>query len=251
MRDGFGNSSGKGIFFFGRNFYSRLVEAIAFVPITNVVDYWLFELRDQFSVSSLYMCLYKKFLPPSHAGVNSMGTIAKVWGSWAPTKVIVFSWQALLGRLPTKNIWNVEELYWKGQMWVVLCGKGRETEDHLLASCPTTWVVWSKVHWWFGMTSMVPSSIGSLFQCFLHFFRNCKHALKGVILIWHVVIWCSGGLGTKEFLGELWLSRRRFLIGFKSYHGNGCYPRRLLRHVYFMSGVSSLSIVLYANLGGI
>jgi hypothetical protein len=36
---------------------------------------------------------------------------------------------------------------------------------------------------------LVSSTIGSLFQCFLPLFRNCKHALKGVILIWHAVIW--------------------------------------------------------------
>jgi hypothetical protein len=71
----------------------------------------------------------------------------------------------------------------------MLCGVGRETKDHLFASCPIAWEVWSKVHRWFGITSVVPSTIGSLFQCFLPLFRNCKHALKGVILIWHAVIW--------------------------------------------------------------
>jgi hypothetical protein len=54
----------------------------------------------------------------------------------------------------------------------------------------------------------------------------------------------------KEFLGELLLGRRRYLIDFKLFHGNGYYPRRPLRHFYSMSGASSLSIVNFVNLGG-
>jgi hypothetical protein len=36
---------------------------------------------------------------------------------------------------------------------------------------------------------VVPGSIGSLFKCFFTSFRNRKHTLKGVILIWHTVMW--------------------------------------------------------------
>jgi hypothetical protein len=111
------------------------------------------------------MYLDKKFLPHSHAGLNSMETIAKVWGSWASTKVIVYSWQTLLARLPTRENLVRRGIVLEGpNVGCVLCGKGRETKDHLFASCPMIWVVWSKVHRWFGMTSVVPSTIGSLFM---------------------------------------------------------------------------------------
>ncbi|MCI34461.1 hypothetical protein A2U01_0055681, partial [Trifolium medium] len=50
----------------------------------------------------MYHFLYKKFLPSPTLGMNSVGDIANVWVSWAPSKVFVFSWQALLGRLPTR-----------------------------------------------------------------------------------------------------------------------------------------------------
>jgi hypothetical protein len=70
-----------------------------------------------------------------------------------------------------------------------LCGGGRETEDHLFATCPTAWEVWSKVHRWFGVASVVSGSIGSGFQCFLTLFRNRKHSLKGIYLIWNAVLW--------------------------------------------------------------
>jgi hypothetical protein len=47
----------------------------------------------------------------------------------------------------------------------------------------------------------------------------------------------------KGFLWGLLLNWRRFFIEFKWSHGNGYLPRRLLHHVYFMSGVLSLLIV--------
>jgi hypothetical protein len=147
-------------------------------------------LGEQFSVAAVYRYLYQKLLPSSLVAFNSMGSVAKVWGSWASTKVIVFSWQAVLGRLPTReNLMRRGVVLVEPNVVCVLCGKGRETEDHLFASCPTTWEIWSKVHRWFGMISVVPSTIGSLFQAFLPLFRNRKNALKGVILIWHAVIW--------------------------------------------------------------
>jgi hypothetical protein len=73
------------------------------------------------------MYLYKKFLPPSHAGLNSMRTIAKVWGSCAPTKVMIFSWQAHLGRLPTRENLVRRGIVLEGpNVGCVLCGEGKE-----------------------------------------------------------------------------------------------------------------------------
>jgi hypothetical protein len=162
MRDGLGSLSGEEIFFIWEEaLYLELVEAIALVPITKAVDSWSFKLGDQFLVSSVYMYLYKNFLPPTHVALNSLETVAKV---------VVFSWQALLGRLPTrKNLVRRGVVLDGPNVDCVLCGEGRETEDHLFASCSST--------------------IGSLFQAFLPLFRNRKNSLKGVILIWHAVIW--------------------------------------------------------------
>jgi hypothetical protein len=164
--------------------YLEFVEVIALVSITKEVDSWSFKLGDQFSVTSIY--IYKSNFSLLHL----LGTIAKVWNSWVSSKVIVFSWQALLGRLPTRENLVRRGVVLEGPIaGCVLCGEGRETEDHLFASCPTTWEVWAKVDRWFGMTSVVSSTISSLFQYFFPIFRNRKHALKGVILIWHAVIW--------------------------------------------------------------
>ncbi|PNX78366.1 hypothetical protein L195_g034344 [Trifolium pratense] len=93
----------RNFFSWEENLFAELSELIASISITKAVDSWSFELGGQFSVSAMYMFLYGKFLPPSFLGLIPAGVNAKVWDSWAPTKVVIFSWQALLGRLPTKE----------------------------------------------------------------------------------------------------------------------------------------------------
>jgi len=48
--------------------------------------------------------LFVKGLPASgiHAGVV-LQAVSRVWTSWAPSKVVVFSWQLLLDRIPTRS----------------------------------------------------------------------------------------------------------------------------------------------------
>jgi hypothetical protein len=128
----------------------------------------------------------------SSFGVNSIGIVAKVWGSWAPSKVIVFSWQALHARLPTRL-----NLSWRGvfndgeAVSCVLCADSSETEDHFFASCPMTWVVWSNtsVVWYFfgiAVVHLLP------IESFLTPYRKRNHGIKGVFLVWHgvtLVLW--------------------------------------------------------------
>jgi hypothetical protein len=113
--------------------HKKLLEAIIPVPISKAVDSWSFELGSTFSVSSLYMYLYKTFLPPSPYGLNSIETIAKVWGTWRRPKSLFFSWQALLGRLPTRVNLTSRGIYMDGvEACCVLCGDDREIEDRFI-----------------------------------------------------------------------------------------------------------------------
>ncbi|GAU42370.1 hypothetical protein TSUD_350360 [Trifolium subterraneum] len=140
----------RNFFVWEEELYRHLLEVIASVPITKALHSWVFALGGQFSISSLYTFLYKKFLPPSPTSLVTKRTVAKVWGSWAPLKVIVFSWQALLGRLPTRDNLARRDIVFQGaEACYVFCGGANETENHLLAS-------W---HGWFG-----PRYIGGLFS---------------------------------------------------------------------------------------
>jgi hypothetical protein len=67
-------------FLWEEELHRELLDLIALVTITKAMDSWSFELGDQFSVFALYLFLYNKFIPLSNSGLNSMGTIAKVWG---------------------------------------------------------------------------------------------------------------------------------------------------------------------------
>ncbi|CAJ2675952.1 unnamed protein product [Trifolium pratense] len=63
-----------------------------------------------------------------------------------------------------------------------------ESENHLFSTCTTSWLVWSKVHRWFGLISVLPDSVSSLLNSFLNCYRK-KNGFKGVLLVWHAVIW--------------------------------------------------------------
>jgi hypothetical protein len=132
----------------------------------------------------------QKIPPPSPFVLDSVGTVTRIWKSWAPLKVIVFSWQSFLGRLPTRENLVRRRIIVDGEgAGCALCVGGRELENHLFSSCATAWLVWSKVHRWFGLTSVMPESISSLLESFLSCFRVKKNGAKGILLVWHAVLW--------------------------------------------------------------
>jgi hypothetical protein len=47
----------------------------------------------------------------------------------------------------------------------------------------------TKIHRWFCLSFVVPSSISSIFESFLVPYRKGKVGLKGVLLVWHAAIW--------------------------------------------------------------
>ncbi|MCI43174.1 hypothetical protein A2U01_0064411, partial [Trifolium medium] len=45
------------------------------------------------------------------------------------------------------------------------------------------------VHMWFGVTSVVPLTMSSMCESFLKVYRKWKHGTKGVLLVWHAMVW--------------------------------------------------------------
>ncbi|GAU31969.1 hypothetical protein TSUD_359140 [Trifolium subterraneum] len=131
-----------------------------------------------------------EFMELNWTGLHSIAVVAQVWGSWTPSKVIIFSWQTLPGRLPTReNLVRRGVLPLDASAQCPCCDGEIESEDHLLVTCPLARAVWSLVHRWFVVISVVPSTLSSMCESFLKICRKGKNGTKGVLLVWHSVIW--------------------------------------------------------------
>jgi hypothetical protein len=100
-----GGLSGGGAFWFGRRIFTQsfcLLETIVLVSITEKDD---------------------------------------IWSSWAPSKVIVFSLPALLGRLPTRVNLVLRGVILVEDSSCVFCDLSGESKNHLFASCSLAWSV--------------------------------------------------------------------------------------------------------------
>jgi hypothetical protein len=169
--------------------FLKLLELIALANISRKEDSWSFLGGGEFTVNLMYNFLYNRFSPPSSLVLASAGSLAKVWRSSAPTKVIVFSWQALLGRLPTRSNLARRGVVLVGGSTCVFCGLFDEAENHLFASCLWVWSVWLKVFKWFRVVPVLPHSMTSIFETFRALASGRKFALQSVLMVWHAVIW--------------------------------------------------------------
>ncbi|MCH81568.1 hypothetical protein A2U01_0002358 [Trifolium medium] len=194
----------RSLFAWEDDLYSKLLEEIASVPISRKEDSWSFIVGGIFSVSLMYQFLYKCFIPSSSLGGCSATTIAKVWGRWAPSKVIVLSWQALLGRLPTRVNLARRRVISPRDATYVFCDSIGESENHLFASCSMASAVWSKVFRWFGVDMILPHYMFSLFESFRALGLTRKKGSKGVIMVWHAAIWALWkSRNDRIFLGKV------------------------------------------------
>jgi hypothetical protein len=108
-----------------------------------------------FMVNSIDGFLSKYISPPRVAlNVKKLSFLEHLWKSYVPSKVIVFSWQLLLGRLPMKG-----NLYKRGvfsEEQQPDCRWYRsfvESEGHFFRMCPFANGSWYKIFKWFGISS--------------------------------------------------------------------------------------------------
>jgi hypothetical protein len=85
-------------------FQSLLGEVEGWVKTVSV-DSWWWKLEDEgkFTVSSSYELLVGLVLPHEFLSETKEMVFGSVWKSPAPSKVVAFSWQLLLDRIPTKD----------------------------------------------------------------------------------------------------------------------------------------------------
>jgi hypothetical protein len=196
----------KEFLYLGRgNLFVKFLEIIEPVPISKEDDVWSCIYGEPFTVRSLYLFLYNRFIPTSLLGEYLSKAIAKVWKSWAPSKVIVFSWQALLGRIPTRvNLARRGVISGGESTSCSFCESFEESENHIFALCSFVWEVWSKVFKWFGVVSVLPHSMVSIFETFRAMCRIKKEGRRGTLMVWHAVLWTLWRTrNEKIFLGKI------------------------------------------------
>ncbi|MCH94825.1 receptor-like kinase, partial [Trifolium medium] len=94
--------------------------------------------------------------------------LPKVWKTWAPSKVAVFSWQLLQDRLPTRqNLWQRGVIEDASASMCVFCGLGPESADHLFGSCDHISPIWYSILRWLGVQLVPSRGVLGLFEAFL------------------------------------------------------------------------------------
>jgi hypothetical protein len=160
------------------------------VSLTDVHDVWIWNQNPEevFSVKSAHDLLVELGDNPILSAWE-LKIFSIIWESPAPSKVIVFSWQLIHDRLPTKdNLSSRGVLHQDSDTNCVWCGQTTESSKHLFLHCFKTIRVWYEVCKWLGVLIVMPPDIMTLLDCFCGMVRN-KKAKKGFLLVWHTVIW--------------------------------------------------------------
>jgi hypothetical protein len=118
-----------------------------------------------------------------------------LWSSNAPSKILVFSWLLFQDRIPHKiNLVRRSLLNREQSVNCVLCEQYPENFVHIFLLFFVANIIWRKVLFWLGVSSVILSSVESWFMLFRSFFVGKVMKNRGVS-IWFYVIW------------SLWLSR--------------------------------------------
>lgn len=114
-----------------------------------------------FSVNSSYRVLVEEGL-----GVEEEWAFVKLWKSPAPSKVVAFSWMAIIDRIPTRSNLAFRRVLATGDpQGCVLCGHGEETTTHLFLHCNVVALIWRKLMDWLEINLITPSNLFMHFAC--------------------------------------------------------------------------------------
>jgi len=150
---------------------------------------WTLSTDGRYSVKSAYSSLLKGLTISGIPQGEVLKAVSRVWKSWGPSKVIVFSWQLLLDRIPSRSnlLRRGVPLSVRG-VRCVFCHVSLESATHMFLSCPSFFPVWYQVARWLGWVFVMPMGIAQHFQAFTGLGWG-KRVRLGLLLVWHVVIW--------------------------------------------------------------
>lgn len=111
-----------------------------------------------------------------------------MWELKVLSKVSIFAWRFILGRLPTRQQAKIRGILVDDrECCCVFCFNVLEDSIHLFDSCPFTRRIWSKIGQWLGISDkMTNEELRSFFE---HFDKiKAKDERLTVDLIWFAVL---------------------------------------------------------------
>lgn len=107
---------------------------------------WRLEESGNFTVKSSYDKLESSILLEDEWRVEDRKVFSCLWKSPAPSKVVAFSWKAILNCIPSRlNLALRYVLPEEVETMCVLCGEGEESTLHLMLHSEVASKVWSKL----------------------------------------------------------------------------------------------------------
>jgi hypothetical protein len=166
----------------------HLLESVVF-SLEDDCWWWIPEPDRTFSVKSSYKLLSKGLGSDAEVDEELKVVLGQIWNSAAPSKVIAFSWQLILDRIPSRLNLEVRGILSLNVPWECVGCVGKvETSNHLFLHCPSVMMVWGEIFKWVGVEIIIPPSLPSLFEMIKGSGRNSK-IRSGLVLIWHSSIW--------------------------------------------------------------
>jgi hypothetical protein len=181
----------RNLFRWEEDLVSNLIRVLELVTFSLVEDcwWWTKDEEGEFSVKSSYNFLAHDLMAEGDLVGSPVEVLGQIWESPAPSKILAFSWQLLLDRIPTRRNLEARGIVPHNAPWECLgCVGKEETSTHLFLHCPSAMWVWSEVFKWIGVSFVIPPSLSSLFELIKGSGRR-GNTRKGFLMIWHATLW--------------------------------------------------------------
>jgi hypothetical protein len=170
--------------------YQELLEIIEVFSPADREDSWVWRADPSgiFTAKSAYGTLIKIQNQRIQLSHQQKFVFSNLWKSAAPSKVIAFSWQLVLDRIPSKQNLALRGVDTGNDARCAACNSELESSAHLFLHCRVTAQIWYDIARWIGHELILPPSVDHSFSIFVSCGTN-KIRKKGFSLIWHAFIW--------------------------------------------------------------
>ncbi|GAU21258.1 hypothetical protein TSUD_286680 [Trifolium subterraneum] len=187
-----------------------------------------FETSGIYSVKLSYLSLIGEVQGVTVRPLAQIRALASLSKSWAPLKVVVFSYKLLQDRIPSRhNLLRRRVLATPESAICALCGLSGESSVHLFISCPVVSSAWYSVSYWLGWEYVSPRDLLGHLRLLWGWGRIGD---LGVFFLWFGMLLCGPyGIGLNARWSIWW-------IGLNAPLGFGFLVRPWVTLAPYMSG---------------